>query len=83
MDDKQRYQRGMEVRRKVLGDAHVDKTLQKLTPQPPSQLPPQPNPLRSQPPCPLSSNALFCVRVRLPTQGLPGKPCTSTTSIYR
>lgn len=32
MDDKQRYQRGMEVRRKVLGDAHVDKTLQKLTP---------------------------------------------------
>ena len=32
MDDKQRYQRGMEVRRKVLGDAHVDKTLEKLTP---------------------------------------------------
>ena len=32
MDDKQRYQRGMEVRRKVLGDVHVDKTLQKLTP---------------------------------------------------
>lgn len=32
MDDKQRYQQGMTVRRKVLGDTHVDKTLQKLTP---------------------------------------------------
>ena len=31
MDDKQRYQQGMTVRRKVLGDTHVDKTLQKLT----------------------------------------------------
>ena len=32
MDDKQRYQDGMAVRRKVLGDAHVDRTLQHLTP---------------------------------------------------
>lgn len=32
MEDKQRYQQGMEVRRKVLGDAHVDRTLQNLTP---------------------------------------------------
>ena len=31
MDDKQRYQDGMAVRRKVLGDAHVDRT-QHLTP---------------------------------------------------
>ena len=26
MEDKQRYQDGMAVRRKVLGDAHVDRT---------------------------------------------------------
>ncbi len=32
MEDKQRYQDGMAVRRKVLGDAHVDRTLQHLTP---------------------------------------------------
>ena len=32
MEDKQRYQDGMTVRRKVLGDAHVDRTLQHLTP---------------------------------------------------
>ncbi|HHC1070645.1 TPA: 4-carboxymuconolactone decarboxylase [Klebsiella pneumoniae] len=32
MDDKQRYQDGMAVRRKVLGDAQVDRTLQHLTP---------------------------------------------------
>jgi 4-carboxymuconolactone decarboxylase len=27
MDEKQRYEQGMEVRRAVLGDAHVDRTL--------------------------------------------------------
>ena len=32
MEDKQRYQQGMDVRRKVLGNAHVDRTLQNLTP---------------------------------------------------
>jgi 4-carboxymuconolactone decarboxylase len=32
MEDKQRYQDGMAVRRKVLGDVHVDRTLQHLTP---------------------------------------------------
>ncbi len=32
MEDKQRYQDGLAVRRKVLGDAHVDRTLQHLTP---------------------------------------------------
>ncbi len=32
MDDEQRYQDGIAVRRKVLGDAHVDRTLQHLTP---------------------------------------------------
>ncbi|MDR6581368.1 hypothetical protein PsexTeo8_19690 [Pseudomonas extremaustralis] len=32
MDEKQRYEAGMKVRREVLGDAHVDRTLEKLTP---------------------------------------------------
>ncbi|MEF3101934.1 4-carboxymuconolactone decarboxylase [Raoultella ornithinolytica] len=32
MDDNARYQQGIEVRRQVLGDAHVDRTLDKLTP---------------------------------------------------
>ena len=32
MDDKTRYQQGMNVRRKVLGDAHVERTLHNLTP---------------------------------------------------
>jgi len=32
MDDEARYQQGMEVRRKVLGDAHVDRTLDNLSP---------------------------------------------------
>lgn len=32
MKDEQRYQQGMEVRRAVLGDAHVDRTLSQLTP---------------------------------------------------
>ncbi|SQC35648.1 4-carboxymuconolactone decarboxylase [Kluyvera cryocrescens] len=32
MSDNPRYQQGMAVRRKVLGDAHVDRTLQKLSP---------------------------------------------------
>ena len=32
MDEKQRYQAGMQVRRAVLGDAHVDRSLDKLTP---------------------------------------------------
>ena len=30
MDDQERYQQGMIVRRKVLGDAHVDRTLERL-----------------------------------------------------
>ncbi|CAI0702451.1 4-carboxymuconolactone decarboxylase [Serratia quinivorans] len=32
MNDQQRYQQGIEVRRAVLGDAHVDRTLSQLTP---------------------------------------------------
>ena len=32
MDEKQRYEVGMNVRRAVLGDAHVDRSLEKLTP---------------------------------------------------
>ena len=32
MDEKQRYEDGMQVRRAVLGDAHVDRSLQHLTP---------------------------------------------------
>jgi 4-carboxymuconolactone decarboxylase len=32
MDEKQRYDAGMTVRREVLGDAHVDRSLQHLTP---------------------------------------------------
>ncbi len=31
MDERQRYDRGMTVRRAVLGDAHVDRSLQKRT----------------------------------------------------
>lgn len=32
MHDDQRYQQGMAVRRAVLGDAHVDRTLENLSP---------------------------------------------------
>lgn len=32
MQDEERYQQGMVVRRAVLGDAHVDRTVQNLTP---------------------------------------------------
>ena len=32
MDEKQRYEAGMQVRRAVLGDAHVERSLEKLTP---------------------------------------------------
>ncbi|MFK3659292.1 MAG: 4-carboxymuconolactone decarboxylase [Scandinavium sp.] len=32
MNDEDRYQQGMAVRRKVLGDAHVDRTLDNLSP---------------------------------------------------
>jgi len=32
MDEKQRYEAGMKVRREVLGDTHVDRSLEKLTP---------------------------------------------------
>jgi len=32
MDERDRYDRGMEVRRAVLGDAHVDRSLARLTP---------------------------------------------------
>lgn len=32
MDDRQKYDQGMKVRRAVLGDAHVDRSLQKRTP---------------------------------------------------
>ena len=32
MDDKQRYEAGMQVRRAVLGDAHVDRAQSKRTP---------------------------------------------------
>ena len=31
MDERQRYEQGMKVRREVLGDAHVDKSLEKRT----------------------------------------------------
>ena len=31
MDEKQRYEAGMQVRRAVLGDAHVERSLEKLT----------------------------------------------------
>lgn len=32
MDDRDRYDEGMKVRRAVLGDAHVDRSLQRRTP---------------------------------------------------
>ncbi len=32
MDDRDRYEAGMKVRRAVLGDAHVDRSLQRRTP---------------------------------------------------
>ena len=32
MDDRQKYDQGMKVRRAVLGDAHVDRSLQNRTP---------------------------------------------------
>ena len=32
MDDRERYDAGMKVRRAVLGDAHVDRSLQRRTP---------------------------------------------------
>ncbi len=32
MDEKQRYEAGMQVRRAVLGDAHVERSLANLTP---------------------------------------------------
>ena len=32
MDEKQRYEAGMQVRREVLGDTHVDRSLEQLTP---------------------------------------------------
>ena len=32
MNDEEHYQRGMEVRRAVLGESHVDRTLSQLTP---------------------------------------------------
>ena len=31
MDEKQRYEKGLQVRREVLGSTHVDRTLAKLT----------------------------------------------------
>jgi len=31
MDERERYQQGMKVRREVLGDAHVDNSLKKMT----------------------------------------------------
>ena len=31
MDERERYQQGMKVRREVLGDAHVDRSLKKLS----------------------------------------------------
>jgi 4-carboxymuconolactone decarboxylase len=31
MDERERYNRGVEIRREVLGDAHVDRTLQRRT----------------------------------------------------
>jgi len=32
MDDRERYEQGLKVRRAVLGDAHVDRSLQRLSP---------------------------------------------------
>ena len=32
MDDRKRYEQGLKARRKILGDAHVDKSLKHLTP---------------------------------------------------
>lgn len=32
MDDRDRYAEGMQVRRQVLGDAHVDRSLERLNP---------------------------------------------------
>jgi 4-carboxymuconolactone decarboxylase len=32
MDDRERYDRGMAVRRQVLGEAHVDRSLKRITP---------------------------------------------------
>jgi len=32
VDERERYEAGLEVRRAVLGDAHVDRSLQNLTP---------------------------------------------------
>jgi 4-carboxymuconolactone decarboxylase len=32
VDEKERYEAGMQVRREVLGDAHVDRSLQHITP---------------------------------------------------
>jgi len=32
MDDQQRFDEGMKMRRKVLGDAYVDRSLERLTP---------------------------------------------------
>ena len=32
MDDRERYESGMKVRREVLGDAHVDRTMTRRTP---------------------------------------------------
>ena len=32
MDDRKRYEQGLKIRRKVLGDAHVDKSLNNRTP---------------------------------------------------
>lgn len=32
MDERERYEKGIEVRRAVLGDAHVDNSLEKKTP---------------------------------------------------
>jgi 4-carboxymuconolactone decarboxylase len=32
MDDRKRYEQGLKTRRKILGDAHVDKSLKNLTP---------------------------------------------------
>lgn len=32
MNDEERYQQGMRVRREVLGNAHVDRTVENLTP---------------------------------------------------
>ncbi len=32
MDEKQRFDEGMKMRRQVLGDAHVDRSLERLTP---------------------------------------------------